>query len=119
DWFQFRGPEGNGHSKATGLPVTWSETESVAWKTPIHGRGWSSPVVLENQIWLQTATEDGREMFAVCVDVSTGKIVHDVKVFEVAEPMYCHPLNSYASPTPVIEPGRVYVHFGSYGTACL
>lgn len=118
-WFQFRGPQGNGHSQATGLPVTWSETENVTWKTPIHGRGWSSPVIWGNQIWLQTATEDGKEMFAICAELTTGRILHDVKIFETPEPMYCHPLNSYASPTPVIEAGRVYVHFGSYGTACL
>lgn len=119
DWPQFRGPAGDGHADATGLVTTWSEQEHVAWKTPIHGRGWSSPVVLNNQIWLTTATEDGHQMYAVCLDAKTGQVLHDVHVFDVAEPAEIHVTNSYASPTPVIEPGRVYVHFGCYGTACL
>ena len=119
DWPQFRGPTGDGHSDSTGLPVKWSETEHVKWKTPIPGRGWSSPVVLGNQIWITTATEDGKQMSALCVDRESGKIVHDLLLFENEKPKFCHALNSYASCTPVIERGRVYVHFGAYGTACL
>jgi outer membrane protein assembly factor BamB len=91
----------------------------VRWKTPIHGRAWSSPVILDNQIWMTTATPDGRELFAVAVDQNTGKIVHNLKVFTVETPQYAHPFNSYASPTPIIEPGRVYVTFGSPGTAAI
>jgi outer membrane protein assembly factor BamB len=101
------------------LPIKWSESENVQWKTAIHGKGWSSPVVWGDQIWLTTATADGHEMFGVCVDRATGKIVHDLKIFENQKPAFCHPFNSYASPTPVIEEGRVYLHFGTYGTACL
>jgi outer membrane protein assembly factor BamB len=119
NWPQFRGPQGNGHADSTGLPLTWSEAENVAWKTPIHDRGWSSPVIWGNQVWMTTATEDGTRMFAVCVDRAGGKIVHDVKVFDTAKPDHIAAINSYASPTPVIEAGRVYVHFGTYGTACL
>jgi outer membrane protein assembly factor BamB len=119
NWPQFRGPRGAGHADAAGLPIHWSETKNVRWKTPIHGKGWSSPVIWGDQVWLTTATPDGHEMFAVCVDRTTGKIVYDLKVFEVAMPAFCHDFNSYASPTPVIEAGRVYVHFGTYGTACL
>jgi outer membrane protein assembly factor BamB len=119
NWPQFRGPGGRGHSDSTGLPVRWSETENVKWKTAIHGRGWSSPVIWNDQIWVTTATEDGKEMFAVCLDKNSGKVLHDIKVFDNEEPQFCHPMNSYASPTPVVEKGRVYVHFGSYGTACL
>jgi outer membrane protein assembly factor BamB len=119
NWPEFRGPNGDGKSDAIGLPVKFSETEHVKWKTKIHGRGWSSPVVWGNQIWMQTATEEGHDLFAVCVNFRTGKIVHDIKVFHVDEPRFRHALNSYASPTPPIEEGRIYVHFGSYGTACL
>ena len=119
NWPQFRGPQGNGHADSTGLPLAWSEAENVAWKTPIHDRGWSSPVIWGNQVWMTTATEDGTRMFAVCVDRAGGKIVHDVKVFDTAKPDHIAAINSYASPTPVIEAGRVYVHFGTYGTACL
>jgi outer membrane protein assembly factor BamB len=119
-WPLFRGPQCDGHSDATTLPVTWSESHNIVWKTPIHDRGWSSPVVWGDQVWLTTATDDGHEMFAVCVDRATGKVVRDIKVFDVPNP---DPLNNksntYASPTPAIEEGRVYIHFGSYGTTCL
>lgn len=118
-WPQFRGPTGQGMSDATGLPLKWSETENVRWKTPIHGKAWSSPVVWGEQIWLTTATEDGRELFAVAVDRATGRILHDLKLFEVEKPQYADRFNSYGSPTPVIEAGRVYVTFGSAGTAGL
>ena len=119
NWPQFRGPSGDGHSDATGLPLSWSETENVAWKTPIHDRGWSSPVVWQDQIWLTTATADGHQMFAVCVDRQSGKIVHDLKIFDTEKPDHIAAVASYASPTAVIEAGRVYLHYGSYGTACL
>lgn len=117
-WNQFRGPNGDGETSAT-LPTEFSDTEKVTWKVAIHDKGWSSPVVWGKQIWLTTATEDGKKLYAVCVNAYTGVIEHDVLVFEVAEPRYCHPTNSYASCTPFIEEGRIYVHFGEYGTACL
>jgi outer membrane protein assembly factor BamB len=101
------------------LPLTWAEGKNVAWKTAIHGRAWSSPVVMGDQIWVTTATQDGRDLFAVAVDRRTGKILHDLKLFHVPSPQYAHPFNSYASPTPVVEPGRVYVTFGSPGTAAI
>lgn len=119
NWPQFRGPTGNGHSDAVGLPLEWSETKNIKWKTPIHGRAWSSPVVWGNQIWMTTAPEDGKQRFAVCVDLQTGKIIHDIKLFDMPEPVEKNSLNSYASPTPVVEDGRVYLHFGSDGTVCL
>ncbi|MES2794285.1 MAG: PQQ-binding-like beta-propeller repeat protein [Planctomycetota bacterium] len=119
NWPQFLGSHGDGHADTTDLPVSWSETSNVVWKTPIHGRGWSSPVIWGQQIWMGTAKEDGKEFFAVCADKDTGKILHDIKLFESEKPDFCHALNSYASPTPVMEEGRVYMHFGSYGTACL
>lgn len=119
NWPQFRGPRGDGQSPNTGLPQTWSETENIRWKTPIHGKGWSSPVVWGNQIWFATATVDGKQRFAVCVDLESGKIVHDVQVLDVPKPQYAHDMNSHASPTPVVEEGRVYFHFGSTGTLCL
>ena len=118
-WPEFRGPTGDGHAAGRGLPVTWSETENVAWKTAIPERGWSSPVIWHQQIWLTTATPDGTAMFAVCVDRETGKIVHQIKVFDTPNPEHIAVVNSYASPTPAIEAGRVYAHFGTYGTACL
>ncbi len=118
-WPDYRGPAGDGISKAIDLPLAWSEEKNVAWKTPIHGRGWSSPVVLNAQVWLTTAPLDGSELFALCVDFETGKVLHDIKLFEVEEPKQVIRANTYASPSPVIEDGRVYVHFGEMGTACL
>ncbi len=119
NWPNFHGPTNDNHSDAHGLPLTWSETENVAWKTPIHDSGWSSPVIWDNQIWLTTATDDGKKSFAVCINRESGKIVHDRLLFETEKPQNTRQYNSFASPTPVIEAGRVYVHFGSYGTACL
>ncbi|HTH48710.1 MAG TPA: PQQ-binding-like beta-propeller repeat protein [Candidatus Limnocylindria bacterium] len=119
NWPQFRGPKGNGISTSTGLPLTWSETDHIAWKTPIHGKAWSSPVVWGDQIWMTTASEDGRELSAVCVDRATGKILRDQKLFDIEKPQFAHKFNSYGSPTPVIEEGRVYIVFGSPGIACL
>jgi len=119
DWRQFRGPTGEGHSSANRLPLNWDENHKVVWKTAIHDHGWSSPVVCEKQIWMTSATADGHKLFAVCVDRQTGKIVHDVHVFDVARPQPISAENTYATPTPAIQPGRVYVHYGTYGTACL
>jgi outer membrane protein assembly factor BamB len=120
-WSQFRGPSGTGLSRATDLPTTWDESTNIVWKTAIHDKGWSSPVVLGKQIWVTTAKENGTAQWAVCVDRDSGKMVHDVKVFETPKPPYTFikDYNSHASPSPVIEEGRVYVHFGSAGTACL
>ena len=120
NWPQFRGPTGQGHSDSTGLPTKWSEKENVTWKTAIHGKGWSTPVVFGEQIWVTTATPDGKESSVLCIDRNNGKVLHDRVIFknETVEPLG-NPLNAYASPSPTIEEGRVYVHFGSYGTACI
>ena len=125
DWPEFRGPYGNGHvsaegSEPIGLPTKWSETENVRWKTAIPERGWSTPVILDGQVWLTTATEGGHDYYAICIDAESGEILHNKELFhsDAPEPLG-NEVNCYASPSPAIEPGRVYVHFGSYGTACL
>ena len=119
DWPQFRGPGGQGHVAETGLPLTWSETENITWKTPIEGLGWSSPVIQGKQVWFTTATDEGKSLRAVCLDRDSGKVVHDVEVFHKDDPGHIHSKNSHASPTPLLEGDRVYVHFGAHGTACL
>jgi len=119
NWPQYRGQHADGSTPVAGLPVTFGEAENVLWKTPVHGKAWSSPVVWDRQIWMTTAAKDGSELGAVCVDAESGKIVHDVVVFKIDKPQFCHPMNSYGTPTPVIEKDRLYVHFGRYGTACL
>ncbi len=118
-WPRFRGPEGNGNAGAAALPVTWDESTNIRWKTPVRGKGWSSPVIWGEQIWLTTATEDGTRREAICLDRRTGEVRQDLVVIEDLLPQYCHPMNSYASPTPAVEDGRVYVHFGSAGTAAI
>jgi outer membrane protein assembly factor BamB len=118
-WHQFRGPEGDGVARNASPPVEWAEDRNIRWKTPIHGRGWASPVIWGNRIWIATATEDGRELSILAVDAATGRVVRDQKLFDVDSPQFCHKFNSYASPTPVLEENRVYVTFGSPGTAAL
>ena len=119
NWPQFRGPTADGHSDSTGLPVSWNESENIAWKVPVHDRGWSSPLVWGNQIWMTSATVDGHQMYAICVDRETGGTIHDIKIFDNENLDHISVVNSYASPTGVLEEGRAYVHYGTYGTACL
>jgi outer membrane protein assembly factor BamB len=118
-WTEFRGPQGTGIARDARIPERWSETENVRWKVPVHGRAWSSPVVLGQQIWLTTATPDGKQLYAMAFDKDTGKTIYDLKLFDVATPQFAHSFNTYASPSPIIEAGRVYVSFGSPGTAAI
>ena len=119
DWPQFRGPTGQGHSDEQGLPLNWSETNSVRWKVAIPGKGWSSPVIQGDQVWLTTATEEGKSLRVLAVDRNTGAVLQNVEVFRLKSPKLTTPKNSFASPTPVIEGNRVYLHFGAFGTACV
>lgn len=119
DWTDYRGPGRDGHADGAELPTAWSEEHNVAWKTPIHGRGWSSPVLLEGRAWLTTAPPTGDTLSVLAVDLETGRVEVDRVVFTIDEPEHRNGLNSYASPSPVVEGGRVFVHFGTYGTACL
>ena len=143
DWPQWRGPDGQGHADVKDLPLTWSEKENVAWKRELPGRGWSSPVISENKVWMTTAIETAaskdeaakREkenksgqpltflasvsLRVLAVDLTSGELVHNEEVLHEANPQWVHELNSYASPTPVIEQGRLYAHFGTFGTACV
>ena len=143
DWPQWRGPEGQGHSLATNLPAEFGPEKNLVWRTELPGEGWSSAVMEGNQIWLTTAlrtplTDAERErklasntgsqplnvagklfMHALCVDRTTGKLLHNVKLMQHDDPQWSHTLNSFASPSPLIENGKLYCHFGSHGTACL
>lgn len=145
---QFRGPAGDGHfPAATGLPTTWSETKNVAWKTAIPGRGWSSPVISDGTIWITTAMEQAASeeqvaiaqktklvgnpiakqmsvvgavtLHAIAVDLATGQLKRNLELFRVNDPEPVHSLNSFASPSPIVRDGRLYCHFGTYGTACI
>lgn len=143
-WPQWRGPDGQGHADAArDLPVTWSETENIAWKTPLPGRGWSSPVIDERHVWMTTAVErqatdeekarrkaapsggqprnvvGSLSLRALCVTRDSGRLVHDVELFTIKDPQPIHALNSFASPSPVLAEGQLYCHFGDFGTACV
>jgi outer membrane protein assembly factor BamB len=121
EWPQFRGPDGQGHSSERGLPLEWSETTNVAWKAPVPGRGWSSPVVANGRVWLTSATAVKRDtsLRLMAFDLETGRSVLDVEVFKSPGAMLLNQKNSFASPTPIIDGDRVYVHFGADGTAAL
>ena len=119
EWPQFRGPTGQGISDARDLPTAWSETNNIVWKTELPGSGHSSPVVSDNRIWLTASPDKGLSRHVLCVALDTGKIERDLELFTYEKPEPCHSLNSYATPTPVLEGDRVYVTFGSPGTACL
>lgn len=124
DWPQFRGPTGQGHASDESVPLTWSETENVAWKTPVPGLGWSSPVAGGGRIWLTSALIDpdaGSSLRLLAFDAETGSPALDAAVFDSREVRPLNPKNSLASPTPVLDPDgeRVYVHFGAAGTAAV
>ena len=123
DWPEFRGPTGQGIAENATPPLEWGPEKNVVWKQPIPGIGWSSPVVYEGAIYLTTALLDAEEKLtslrALRVDGETGAITWDVEVFPWTGPTQKQPKNSFASPTPIVAAGKVYVHFGPMGTACL
>lgn len=142
-WPQWRGPSAQGIATATQIPTQWSDTTNIRWKVKTIGRGYSSPVITGNQIWLTTAIEtaasaeaaalrlksntgdqpltllDQAELKALCYERESGKLLHEVSLLTVKDPQWVHKLNSYASPSPFLEGSKLYCHFGSYGTICL
>lgn len=146
-WPQFRGPGGDGVVLDANVPSSFGDEENVAWKTALSGKAWSSPVVADGKVWVTTAmevfpTEEERlQMLAdagiekkkfkqlaiaksiqlklLVVDWESGEIESTIELTEVDTPDPIHSLNSYASPTPVIDGDNIYCHFGTYGTFCL
>ncbi|MEC7604754.1 MAG: quinonprotein alcohol dehydrogenase, partial [Planctomycetota bacterium] len=82
-WNQYRGPHGDGTFQSESLPTHWSETENIAWKVPIEGKAWSSPVIWNEQVWMTNATPDGTRLSVLCLDLKTGKVLLDKVVFDV------------------------------------
>jgi len=128
EWSRFRGPTGDGHSTAVGLPLEWNASENIAWKVKVPGLGWSSPIVHQGKIFLTTSVPtdekgitDDQALHTLCLDPTTGETLWDVAVFEQSKDsnIRIHGKNSHASPTPIAENGRIYVHYGAHGTACL
>ena len=118
-WTHFRGNNLDGIAADNQVPLLWNDSTNIIWKTDINGKGWSSPVVYDDQIWVTTSTVDGKEMSAVCVDFNSGKILFDILLFKQDSIYKKHSINTYATPTPCIEQGFVYLNFGSSGTACV
>ena len=143
EWPEWRGPTAQGHATSRPLPIHWSEGSNVVWRTEVPGRGWSSPVIGGNDVWLTTAVEHAAnpedaarrlkassnpqsltvlaslELRAIGLDRTTGRLKHNVLLLTELDPQSVHELNSYASPSPVLEDGRLYCHFGTFGTACV
>jgi outer membrane protein assembly factor BamB len=120
DWPAFRGPTGQGHSTEQGLPLEWSESRNITWKVPVPGAGWSSPVVANGRVWVTTTAGDrGRSLRALAFDVETGRELVNVEVLQARNDNPINPKNNRASPTPIVDGDRVYVHFGAEGTAAL
>ena len=119
-WPEFRGPGGQGHSSARDVPFEWSESRNVAWKVPIEGSGWSTPVVADGKVWVTTAAGDrGSSLRLIGFDAESGRQLVSTEVFRVRGAPEINPKNNRASPSPVVEGDRVYVHFGAEGTAAL
>jgi outer membrane protein assembly factor BamB len=119
NWTHFRGSDLNGHARVKSAPLNWDESSNIVWKVPVKGLGWSSPVVYGDQIWLTSADRNGKEFYTLCFDFETGQLLDEKLIFTRNNPQRIHSTNSYATPTPCIEKGFVYVHFGTFGTACI
>ncbi len=119
-WPMFRGPSGDGAVRGARLPLQWDESRNVRWKTAIPHPGWSTPAVGDGRVWVTSATTNGQDFFVFGVDARTGALVVSNRLFHCDRPEPLgNAVNGYASPSPACAPGRVFVHFGSYGTACL
>lgn len=147
DWPEFRGPTGDGIARAENIPDKIDEDTNLVWKTVLPGRGWSSPVFDGSYIWVTAAEEifpgeeerikilesqgeeakkfkarqvaKSIELSAMQVDFESGKIVKTLPLITIDNPQTIHALNSFASPTPVLKNGKLYAHFGAFGTFCI
>ncbi len=144
EWWQFRGPN-SGHSAASALPLRWDDFfHEPQWKTHIPGKGWSSPIVVGDRIWLTSAEVEALakdseadhlaqlplgsrdlsadaavKLFAVELDAQTGELLRRIDLFSRDAPPTIHLMNSYASPTPTTNGRQLFCHFGALGTACI
>ena len=127
-WPEFRGTTAQGHSDAKGLPTEWSREKNIVWRAELTGRAWSSPIVAKGMVFLTNAVplevgdeRKGVSLRVLAFDADTGGVSWDTEVFRVTDEaaLRMNKKNSHASPTPVYEAGRIFAHFGHYGTACL
>lgn len=118
NWPRFRGPSGQGASTETGLPLTWSPTENIAWKAEIPGEGWSSPIVWNDSVFVTATTDEGKSCRIICVNRKTGEVEWDREVFQ-QEVRHKRPDNSHATSTPTTDGERVYATFSSGSMAAV
>lgn len=144
DWPEFRGPTGDGIASAENIPDKIGVDTNLIWKTDLPGRGWSSPVFDGAFIWVTAAEEifpdeeerikilesQGEEakkfkarqvatkieLSAIQVDFKSGKVQQTIPLVTIENPQTIHALNSFASPTPILKKGKLYAHFGAFGT---
>ncbi|QEL18688.1 PQQ-binding-like beta-propeller repeat protein [Limnoglobus roseus] len=123
DWPEFRGPNGAGQYDGPKLVTEWGPDKNVAWKTPIPGKGWSSPIVVKGKVYLSTAVpkDGGQSLHAICMDAGSGSVDWDQEVIfaDAKTAGRAHAKNSYSSATPASDGTHVFVHFAHMGTACL
>ncbi len=147
DWPEFRGPTGDGIATAENIPDKIDENTNLVWKTNLPGRGWSSPVFDGSYIWVTAAEEifpgeeerikileaqgtDAKkfkmlqvakkiELSAIQIDFESGEVLKTLPLITIDNPQTIHALNSFASPTPVLKDGKLYAHFGAFGTFCI
>lgn len=124
-WPDRNGPTLDGRARTddiVGLPTHWDEAtkQNIAWKIPLEGQGHSTPAIGKGRVWLTASSSDGKQNYVYCIDAQSGKVIHHKLLFENEKPEPLgNPINTYASPSPLLEDDAVYVHFGSYGTARL
>jgi outer membrane protein assembly factor BamB len=140
DWPQFRGGSAAGVADGRGLPETWSTTQNVVWKADIPGKGWSSPVVWGDKIFLTSVVSDAKtpeprkglyiqdlkgtvqpgehRWLVFCLDGKTGKVLWQKEAHKGTPPGTIHLKNTYAAETPVTDGERVYAYFGNLGLFC-
>lgn len=129
NWLDFRGPTGQGVAPAGDAPLEWDAAsgENIVWRAKLPGEGHSSPIVLGGHVWVsvaivspgedRSAAPSRLELKGIALDRRSGRVVREVDLFDISDVDRIHSLNSYASPSPVAAPGRVYFWFGTYGTA--
>ncbi|MEZ6130626.1 MAG: PQQ-binding-like beta-propeller repeat protein [Planctomycetaceae bacterium] len=140
NWPQFRGAASRGISENADLPVTWSATENVEWKADLPGRGWSSPIVWGDRVFLTTVINTGESedpkkglyfggdrpappdsvhhWRVICLDLNSGTELWQKQVHEGKPQSAIHLKSSFASETPVTDGERVYAYFGNLGVFC-
>ena len=140
NWPQFRGGDSRGVASGANLPDRWSASQNVAWKCDLPGRGWSSPIVWKDRVFLTTVINTGKaetikkglyfggdrpqppdavhQWQVYCLDLNTGKVLWKKQVHEGKPQASIHLKSSYASETPVTDGERVYCYFGNLGVFC-